>query len=149
MSTADDRFLHDVMCCFCVNQRPPLREHSFRVGLKLEILHPTIPCAICPGTVFRIINKYYFIATVSLTCHLLRHRPLFVLTRTLPLAAIFSIALTTSQIDKGFVHLRRALFSTKPGSGMQLIWKGIANVCVFPCSHSRKLINQCMASGMH
>ena len=68
---------------------------------------------------------------------------------TLPLAAVFSIALTTSQIDKGFVHLRRALFSTKPGSGMQLIWKGIANVCVFPCSHSRKLINQCMASGMH
>ena len=114
MSTADDRFLHDVMCCFCVNQRPPLREHSFRVGLKLEILHPTIPCAICPGTVFRIINKYYFIATVSLTCHLLRHRPLFVLARTLPLAEIFSIALTTSQIDKGFVHLRGALFSTKP-----------------------------------
>ena len=133
MSTADDRFLHDVMCCFCVTQGPPLREHSFRVGLKLEILHPTIPCAICPGTVFRIINKYYFIATVSLTCHLLRHRPLFVLTRTLPLAAIFSIALTTSQINRVLFTYGEHCFQPNqkkfPGSGMQLIWKGIANVC--------------------
>ncbi|XP_051977140.1 scm-like with four MBT domains protein 2 isoform X2 [Xyrauchen texanus] len=42
-----------------------LRTHSFRAGMKLEMVSPTEPCHICPVSVTKVYNEYYFQITVD------------------------------------------------------------------------------------
>ncbi|XP_036373708.1 scm-like with four MBT domains protein 2 [Megalops cyprinoides] len=42
-----------------------LRKHSFRVGMKLEMVSPQEPFHICPVSVTQVYNEYYFQVTVD------------------------------------------------------------------------------------
>lgn len=54
------------------------RVHGFKVGMKLEVIHPSKPSIICPATVLKSLGPYYFIVstdyiqelpTVTFCCH--------------------------------------------------------------------------------
>ena len=52
--------------------------HSFEIGMKLEVIHPTKPCVFCAATVVKSLGPYYFllatdkvdnIPSVTMCCH--------------------------------------------------------------------------------
>ena len=42
-----------------------VEEHSFKVGWKMEALHPTMASRFCPATVETIIDKRFFLVTID------------------------------------------------------------------------------------
>lgn len=42
-----------------------MEEHGFQEGMKLEAVDPKNFCDICPATVSRVIDSYYFLVTID------------------------------------------------------------------------------------
>ena len=54
------------------------RVHGFKVGMKLEVIHPSKPSVFCPATVVKSLGPYYFVVAkdyikelpgVTFCCH--------------------------------------------------------------------------------
>uniref|UniRef100_A0A673IHH8 Scm-like with four MBT domains protein 2 n=1 Tax=Sinocyclocheilus rhinocerous TaxID=307959 RepID=A0A673IHH8_9TELE len=59
-------FPTDICMCVCVFQdHADLHTHSFRAGMKLEMVSPKEPFHICPVSVTKVYNEYYFQITVD------------------------------------------------------------------------------------
>lgn len=43
----------------------PINEHKFEEGMKLEALNPETLLEICPATVAKVVNKYYFMVSID------------------------------------------------------------------------------------
>ncbi|XP_077977630.1 scm-like with four MBT domains protein 1 [Glandiceps talaboti] len=73
-STVEWTYIHQKVVCaankmplpkaFFRNQQV-LKEHMFRVGMKLEAINPKAPSQICPATVVKVFNAFYFLVEID------------------------------------------------------------------------------------